>query len=266
MDKFQLWLESAGIQWEDADGNPIASPEEAHDCTATLADGSKVTFTYGYEHVRVKYDRKSNRHEVEEAVKTFADANPDATLDGMDLDAFLTNYKEIKPNVYQRFEPEPGDRLGNGDTHEPDQEPNLADYMMRKSISSYPHGNSTRITPATGYVLPDGRTVTMGRGNNRDDDHRHMVPSEKAMEKWGWTKADSETQKMYELMRRSGAARIINSDPFVISITKPLTRQQRQVIRNYIESNRIKDVIVSFVGGKEYEFSTKDHRQMDRYL
>jgi len=267
MDNFFLWLESnSAIRWEDGEGNPIEGPAEGEDCFAILSDGSKVVFDLRYDVVRVTYNNKSPKDQVGDAVEAFADANPEQRLDGMYLDNFLKFYKEVKPNIYQRFEPKAGDRLGDGDTYEPDRQPDLSDFIMQKSMARYPGGSITQITPATGYVLADGRTVPMGRGNNRDDDHRFMVPSEKAMEKWGWPKTNSETEKMYELMRRSGAARIIISEPLVISLTAPLTKQQRQVIRKYIQDKNVKGIIVSFAGGREYEFTTKDHRQMDRYL
>jgi hypothetical protein len=251
------------IKWEDSKENPLEEPPQDN-AVAILSDGSRVEFYYGSGPMRITYNRTSPQDEVGQAIRDFLEVNPEEIVDCNGLNKFVDNYKEYKINLFKRFEPQAGDDIGDGEIYEPKEQPDLAKYMSRRVAGKY--GQSYAVDGSTGYILPDGSIIKMGRGNNRDEDHRWIIPSRNAMKNWGWPELESETQKMHELIRRSGAIRVIVGNPFYITTAKPLTTQQRQAVKEALSRMKIKDVLISFLGGREYEFSTDEHDKMRRYL
>lgn len=267
MDNFRLWLEAdSPICWFDSADGPIAGPNDSEDCYVTLPHDIQVEFDVGFKVTRVKYPRQLARKEplVRVVIQQYAEAYPDSLLDGLDLSDFLPNYREISPHVYQRFEPKPGETMGDGDDYEPDKQPDMAEYIFQRAVSKYGQGNEA-IGPATGYVLPDGRAVQMGAGM-RADDHRFMVPTQAARQRWGWPANDSDTGNMQELMRRSGAVRVHLSDYMLVNPPGRMTPAQKRAIVDAVKRFKIKSITLAFVGGRTYEFETSDHEQMERYF
>ena len=146
-------------------------------------------------------------------------------------------------------EPLPGQLDQYGSAYEPMEEPDLAEYMANKSLE---YGQPVDfLCPEVGFLLPDGRCLLMGRGGERGQDHRWMVPTLAAIERWGWPHAVviahreySRTPAMFELMRRSGAVRVILGHDLILSLRTKPTRAQIRVVTELIRERPRLDVYV----------------------
>ena len=149
-------------------------------------------------------------------------------------------------------QPRPGQLDEYDWPYEPDEQPEMGEYLVNK----YAHfGQTDTITKATGYLLPDGRVVQMGR-NYRDEDHRHALPSSQAMRRWNWpenvVKQNNEstrTPAMIELMKRAGAVRIIANDREICvhAETAPSLAQKR-LVALYVKTAKPTSFVYKILG------------------
>jgi hypothetical protein len=158
----------------------------------------------------------------------------------------------------KRDAPRPGAPGPDGEVFYPDCEPDLAEYLYHRHRHDY--GECPELGVTTGWLLPDGRAVQMGRGRQRDEDHRASIPSAEAMARWGWPEGvireHNECTRgpaLRELMRRSGAARVLAWDAsLVVESCGPLSRRQRAAVRDYAIRARVRYVMLD-VGGRAVE-------------
>lgn len=161
----------------------------------------------------------------------------------------------------------PGQLNDKGDKYEPKKEPELAGFILNQYLQDF--GTSDEINSATGYLLPDGMSVQMGHGN-RAQDHRNAIPTIAAMKRWKWPQevidqhaVSSSTNAMKELMRRSGAARIIASSQFLaVHYEIPLTGRQKSAIIHFVVRYRPNEVVFQY-GARNVSLSWED---VENYL
>jgi hypothetical protein len=165
----------------------------------------------------------------------------------------------------------PGMPTKDGGHHEPEHEPNLEEFIANRFSQDY--GETTdEIIPETGYLLSDGRCVTMGVHGTRYEDHRSAIPTLSAMKRWNWS---AETIKQYEqssrgyalqeLLQRSGAARIHASRSTLAVDAVSLTWKQKRAIIEFITNYRPSDVVIE-LNGKSKEFNRPDPDDIEEYL
>lgn len=153
---------------------------------------------------------------------------------------------EPEPKVYR-----PGQLTDDGDTFEPERQPDLSDFMVNKTAEFGSPGES--INGGTGYLLPDGRTVQLGGSSSRAQDHRFVIPSTVAIRRWGWPaeivtqrEQGTDTPAMREMMRRTGAIRLMceRRELFIEMPGRPSNTQKR-VLSDLIREGKIVNVILS---------------------
>lgn len=132
----------------------------------------------------------------------------------------------------------PGETTPDGGKYEPAKEPDdLGEFIKNQFKDNY--GEDDDIHGGTGYILSDGRGVSMGPMSTRHEDHRTAIPTYEAMQRWGWP-ADivkeyaegTRGRAMVELMRRAKAIRThLSRDVMTLhSAHFPLTSRQRQAL------------------------------------
>lgn len=138
-------------------------------------------------------------------------------------------------------EVEPGTPLSDGSPYEPQDEPDMDEYMRNQ----YPEGYSWY---ESGFLMQDGTLLDMSYGSGqRADDHRNISPSEQAANRWGWDIDGSQWSLLQNTMQRSGAFRIDGGAGLLHMETKP-TREQERAIAEYINENDPDYLAISFQG------------------
>lgn len=149
-----------------------------------------------------------------------------------------------------------------GGKFEPKAEPELNEFIANQFKDDYGERHDG-IGRSTGFLTPDGEGIPMGPGE-RYEDHRAALPSSAAMKRWKWpaeiVKANEQgggrTQALFELMRRSGAARIHSGGGnLIVHLASPPTDQQKRAIVQHVSSERPENVIISHVDGAEHSLS-----------
>jgi hypothetical protein len=140
----------------------------------------------------------------------------------------------------------PGEYVSDEAGHfEPQEEPDLNEFIRNKFTHDY--GEQRRSEHSTGFILSDGRPVGMGvRPGLRDSDHREAIPTAGAMKRWGWPadvvkhyEEGTRTPGLRELMRRSGALRVISSpEQLILESHAPVTGAQRRAVLDHIAKHR----------------------------
>jgi hypothetical protein len=153
----------------------------------------------------------------------------------------------------------PGELDEQGGPYEP---PYLPDYRLPEYLANRfrgDYGDAEQLTRSSGFLLPDGRAVEMGDGWSRADDHRAAIPSSAAMRRWGWPEEvarqhdqATRTPALLELLRRSGAARMLNhGTTLAVEFHTPPTKSQIQALAVYTRRHRLEEAILEFPGAPE---------------
>lgn len=153
----------------------------------------------------------------------------------------------------------PGSETLAGGNYEPDEinDRGLDEYV-KNHYPNEPHEGAN--WNAAGYVFADGSLNDMSHGQGeRADDHRSVVPSEKALAQWGFDKhqVDNRTLAMNELMRRTNMARIHigggeSGTDLQLHIEAPLTSSQKEALTYYVKNYRPENVYYDIGGGFGY--------------
>ncbi len=131
---------------------------------------------------------------------------------------------------------EPGERTSDGGRYEPEREPNMDTFMRNQ----YPKGESWG--PA-GFIMSDGALLDMsaGGGDQRGDDHRSIIPTDEAAERWDWEMdgqgdsgegSTSRWGKLVQTLNRAHAIRFDHSG--LLHLEKYATPAQKRAISQYI--------------------------------
>ena len=131
---------------------------------------------------------------------------------------------------------EPGAITSDGGRYEPEREPNMDTFMRNQ----YPTGESWG--PA-GFIMSDGALLDMsaGGGDQRGDDHRTIIPTDEAAERWGWEMdgqgdsgegSTSRWGKLVQTLNRAHAIRFDHSG--LLHLEKYATPDQKRAISQYI--------------------------------
>lgn len=120
-----------------------------------------------------------------------------------------------------------GVQTANGSPYEPESEPSIDEFMRNQ----YPEGGTWG---ESGFLMSDGTLLDMSHGSGtRADDHRSIIPSEAAVERWGWTKGDREYSRwelLVQTLRRAGAMRIDGQSGLVHTENELTAAQERSII------------------------------------
>jgi len=155
------------------------------------------------------------------------------------IDAGLFTQEEAEAAFKEEMENEgdelaPGEEDEDGGAYEPKNEPDLDEYMKNQ----YPTTDSWL---AAGYLTADGSLLDMSLGQGqRVEDHRSIIPSEEAAERWGWPEETygprgSRTDRMHEMMARAGAVRVgYYGDGASFDVQSPLTSRQTRSIERFV--------------------------------
>ena len=183
------------------------------------------------------------------------------------------NFREFL-EAKQEFRPgQEIDEFGN--RYEPDNEPVDWDEWLSNVMSGYGGADYTDITPATGYILTNGKAVQMG-GRTRDQDHRFAIPTMDAMKRWKWPKEvvkgygqGTVTPALYEFLKRSGAMRVGLSygELWVHGLTMP-TQAQIRTILYHIRTERPSSVSLQLPStqGESRTYSIEDAYEIEMVL
>lgn len=158
---------------------------------------------------------------------------------GVDADALVGNDKHsinVRSAAQQQEarglnlsgEPlEPGQETSDGSRHEPNESPDIDEYMRNQ----YPEGASWL---ESGFLMSDGTLLDMSHGSGqRIDDHRQISPSEEAAKRWNYPQDMSDGYTRWallkETLRRAGAFRIDGENGFLHMETDPTGPQERAI-------------------------------------
>ena len=135
----------------------------------------------------------------------------------------------------------PGTLLSDGSPYEPQDEPDMDEYMRNQ----YPEGYSWY---ESGFLMQDGTLLDMSHGSGeRADDHRTITPSDVAAKRWGWDIDGSQWSLLQNTMQRSGAFRIDGQAGLLHMETEP-TAEQERAIADFINEYNPEYLAISFQG------------------
>lgn len=156
---------------------------------------------------------------------------------------------DIEGNEYS-----PGQETYDGGSWEPEEEPDMDEFMRNQYPKGYDWGGA-------GFLLADGTLLDMsyGRGQ-RADDHRSINPTDKAAKRWGWSESErsGQTAKLKTTIRKAGAFRIDGVSGSIHAETPP-TRSQTEAIRDYISDYGPREVYIDANGGGAHLTSPSPH-------
>jgi len=146
----------------------------------------------------------------------------------------------------------PGQTTSDGGKYEPAQEPDMDTFMRNQ----YPEGYS--LGPA-GFIMADGALLDMSQGGGevRGDDHRSIIPTEEAAQRWDWAmdgqgdSGEGSTSRwglLVQTLARSGAIRFDPSG--LLHLEKEATTEQERVIANYIRDYEPDYMSIRFGNGQ----------------
>lgn len=166
----------------------------------------------------------------------------------------------------------PGQETMDGDTHEPDEQPDLVEFVLNKVGGG---AATDDINYGTGFITPDGRGVQMGPPSQRYDDHRSAIPSHDAMSRWGWDgdvlrhyTDGTRTPALYELMKRAGLVRLHSDSSGTMTVglgAKP-TKAQTEALMKHALEKRHSYVVIAPRDGDEIELEGQKVWDLDKHL
>lgn len=130
----------------------------------------------------------------------------------------------------------PGELTSDGGRYEPEREPQMDSFMRNQ----YPSGGSWG---AAGFIMSDGTLLDMsqGGGDTRGDDHRSIIPTDEAAERWGWhmdglgDSGEGSTSRWGKLVQTLNLAHAIRFDHSgLLHLEKYATPDQKRAISKYI--------------------------------
>jgi hypothetical protein len=147
---------------------------------------------------------------------------------------------------------QPGQITSDGGKYEPEREPDMDAFMRNQ----YPEGYS--LGPA-GFIMADGALLDMsdGGGEVRGDDHRSIIPTEEAAQRWGWAmdgqgdSGEGSTSRWGLLVQTLALSGAIRFDPSgLLHLEKEATTEQERVIANYIRDYEPDYLSIRFGNGQ----------------